>query len=186
MFKGKRAAQPWCGLLFFGIVSVSAQASAAEPSSSMPGMSTLKVALSGEISARCEISGGGVVDFGELAGGKQSIAPLALDCNVPFQIGFESAHGGLVHQERPSGQGPYAGILGYTVAVAVPTRRPAESMLRAEFDSRDLKSERSINSGAGIAVGVGFIKLTTARPEGAGLLAGQYAETLRVTIQPSV
>lgn len=144
---------------------------------------TLSVMVMGQIKPRCQIEGGANIDFGELNGGERAVALFDLDCNVPFDIGVVSTRGGLAHVTKPQGEGPYAGVLPYDVLLTVPTRAPQPSILRAAFTSQ---GGGRASSGDGIAVGGGKIEFRTHRPSGAGLLAGEYTETLTVTVSPRV
>lgn len=146
----------------------------------------LDVALVGRINARCELGGGGDIDFGELTGGEVATAQMALECNVPFDISLTSARGGLAHMTMPRGQGPFAGTLPYDVRVRVPTLRPEPGVLEGRFRSDDLISRQSLSSGNAIAAGGARLEIRTAMPSGAGLLAGSYTETLTVTLSPRV
>ena len=145
---------------------------------------TLNVTVTGQITARCEIQGGGDIDFGELTGGEHATALFGLDCNVPFDLGVSSARGGLAHVSKPQGEGPFSGVLPYDVTLTVPTLRPEPRVVRASFSSSDHTG--LLSSGDGIAAGGGKIEFRTRRPAGAGLLAGQYTETLTVTVTPRV
>ena len=145
---------------------------------------TLNVAVTGQIIPRCEIQGGGDIDFGELTGGERATALFGLDCNVPFELGVTSARGGLAHVSKPQGEGPFSGILPYDVTLTVPTLRPTPRVVQASFTSTDHTG--MLSSGDGIAAGGGKIEFRTRQPAGAGLLAGQYTETLTVTVTPRV
>ncbi|WP_306002865.1 hypothetical protein [Brevundimonas sp. C43] len=145
---------------------------------------TLNVAVTGRIVPRCEIQGGGDIDFGELTGGERATALFGLDCNVPFDLGVTSARGGLAHATKPQGEGPFSGVLPYDVTLTVPTLRPEPRTVRAIFSSVDHTGV--LSSGDGIAAGGGKIEFRTRQPAGAGLLAGQYSETLTVTVTPRV
>lgn len=145
---------------------------------------TLNVAVEGRIVPRCEIQGGGDIDFGELSGGEQATALFGLDCNVPFDLGVTSARGGLAHATKPQGEGPFAGVLPYDLTLTVPTLRPEPHVIRTNFSSIDHTGV--LSSGDGIAAGGGKIEFRTRQPAGAGLLAGQYSETLTVTVTPRV
>lgn len=146
----------------------------------------LEVALVGRIPGRCELGGGGDIDFGELTGGEIATAQMALDCNVPFELTLTSARGGLAHVTLPRGQGPFAGTLPYDVRVRVPTLRPEPGVLEGRFRSDNLISRQSLSSGSAIAAGGARLEIRTATPSGAGLLAGNYTETLTVTLSPRV
>jgi hypothetical protein len=161
-----------------------AGAAYAEPAAnkSIASFSRADVILSGRISARCDLAGGGDMDLGELSGGQVVRAQVALDCNTPFDLSFQSARGGLAHSLLPQGQGPFAGTLPYTLDVQVPVIGPRASVLQARYDSRGLMARKTLGSGDAIASGGARIEIRTGSPEGAGLLAGQYAETLSITV----
>ena len=144
------------------------------------------VIVSGRIASDCRLSGGGDIDFGELTGGEQVTADLALACNLPFDLSFQSERGGLAHVTKPRGEGPFAGTLGYTLNVAVPTLSPLAGMMSGAFSSADLTSRKTLTSGEAIAAGGGRLQIRTQVPQGAGLLAGEYYEVLVVTLQPKV
>lgn len=146
----------------------------------------LDVEVTGRITPSCRLAGGGEMDFGELTGGQEIQADFGLACNVPFDISFQSQSGGLAHVSKPRGEGPFAGLLGYTVNVAIPTLSPHAATLGGAFASRDLMAKKTLSSGDGIAQGGGRIQIRTDRPEGAGLLAGEYSEVLSVTLAPRV
>lgn len=145
---------------------------------------TLNVNVVGQIVPRCELQGGGDIDFGELTGGERATALFGLNCNVPFDLGVTSARGGLAHVSKPQGEGPFAGVLPYDVTLTVPTLRPEPRTVQASFSSADHMG--MLSSGDGIAAGGGKIEFRTRQPAGAGLLAGQYTETLTVTVTPRV
>ena len=44
---------------------------------------------------------------------------------------------------------------------------------------------RTLSSGSGVAAGGGLMTITTQRPTGAGLLAGDYSDSLRIIIAPN-
>ncbi len=168
--------------------ALTAVAGASAPDENQPrieaSFTRIELALSGRIPASCQLSGGEGIDLGELSGGEQVQGRFGLDCNLPFDLGFQSSRGGLAHLTHPQGQGPFAGTLGYTLNVKVPTRISASQggMLEASFTSDELVNRRTLSSGEAIAAGGGAFVLRTARPNGAGLLAGDYSETLTVTV----
>lgn len=177
-----------------GLMVLAAAAFAATPTTAEPmidkGVSgdsaRLDVVLNGKITPSCRLGGGGDVDLGELTGGEQVEASFALGCNVPFELNFQSMRGGLAHVTKPRGEGPYAGTLGYTLTVTVPTLKPAPAVMRGAFNSEELASGRTLSSGEAVAAGGGHLQLRTAMPRGAGLLAGEYSEVLSVTVAPRV
>jgi len=146
------------------------------------GDARIDMELAGRISARCDLVGGGDIDFGELTGGETARVRVGLDCNVPFDLSFESARGGLAHAVQPAGEGPYVGTLGYTLSVRVPVVEPQPRMLSGSYESRSLMARKTLVSGEAIAAGDVQLEIRTARPEGAGLLAGAYSETLTITV----
>lgn len=148
---------------------------------------TVEATLSGHITPSCQLSGGGEIDFGQLTGGETAAASFGLGCNVPFDIGFQSARGGLAHAALPQGQGPFAGTLGYTLSVIVPTLLPqGAATLNGSFTSQELVARKTLSSGDAIAAGGGQIRIRTSPTHGAGLLAGEYSETLSITVTPRV
>lgn len=173
-----------CAALALAIVAAgpaNAQSKAIEAT-----FSKLDLILTGHISDRCELAGGGDISFGELTGQETAVALLSLDCNVPFDLGLQSANGGLSHATLPMGQGPFAGNLGYTVNVQVPTIAPQPAVLQGSFNSAELKTRRTLSSGDAIAAGGGRLEFRTMLPTGAGLLAGEYSETFTVTLTPQL
>lgn len=144
------------------------------------------VAVTGRIVSDCRLTGGGTIDLGELTGNEVVTADFGLRCNVPFDLSFESASGGLAHVTKPRGEGPFAGTLAYTLNVAVPTVSPQDGMMSAAFSSAELVARKTLTSGDAVAAGGGRLQIRTQTPQGAGLLAGEYVETLNVTLQPRV
>ena len=146
----------------------------------------LNLGLSGNIASRCLLSGGGDIRFGELRGGEGALAAFGLDCNVPFDIDIRSSRGGLAHVAKPQGEGPFSGILEYDLRLTVPTLQPRPAMVEASYSSRQLLTKRTLSSGNGIAAGGGSLEFRMRQPEGAGLLAGQYTETVNLTVTPQL
>ena len=171
-----------CSVAMFGAALPSAVQAHEPPSDVAAFTPELSVTLTGRIEDRCSISGGGTMALGELTPGEGATADFSLDCNVPFELGLSSPRGGLAHATMPQGQGPFAGTLPYSVRVEVPVISPQPSMLDRSFDSRDLRSRRTMNSGEAIAAGGARLTFKTDTPSGAGLLAGDDSETLTVTV----
>lgn len=176
------------GLMALVLAAIaSASAASAEPKMDKGievSTSRIDLTVRGGITPRCQLSGGGDVDFGELAGNRTATASFGLDCNVPFDVGVQSARGGLAHSTMPQGQGPFAGTLPYELHLSFPTLRPARSTIQASFNSAEVMSRRNVSSGDGISGGAGKIEFRTQAPSGAGLLAGRYSETLMLTVTP--
>lgn len=144
------------------------------------------VMVTGRIVSDCVLTGGADFDLGELTGGEVVKANLGLRCNLPFDLTFESQRGGLAHIAKPRGEGPFAGLLPYTLRVVVPTLAPQAGTMSASYSSADLIARRTLSSGEAVAAGGGEIEFRMQQPQGAGLLAGEYSETLNVTLQPRV
>lgn len=174
------------GLMALVLAATTVTAASAETVSDSGSASSLDVIVKGKITASCRLSGGGDIDFGELTGGQQVEADFGLACNVPFDISFQSQGGGLAHVNKPRGEGPFAGRLGYTLNVAIPTINPIPAVLSGTFASENLVAKKTLSSGEGIAQGGGRIRILTNRPTEAGLLAGEYSEVLNITLAPRV
>lgn len=146
---------------------------------------SLDLALHGHIRESCEVSGGQAIDLGpDLRGGISVPGVFGLKCNTPFELTVASSQGGLAHRELPGGQGPYAGTLTYTVDVKVPVWKSAKvaGVLHGQFNSTELFGKRTMSSGDAIAAGGGEFTLRTQEPRGAGLLAGEYSDSLTITV----
>src|SRR5690606_5832854 len=171
----------------FGAMALAAAAAApARAETMVADGARLDVEVTGRITASCRLAGGGDIDFGELTGGQQVEADFGLSCNVPFDISFQSQSGGLAHVTKPRGEGPFAGRLGYTLNVAIPTINPNPAVMSGTFDSENLIAKKTLSSGEGIAKGGGRIRILTNRPSESGLLAGEYSEVLNITLAPRV
>lgn len=150
------------------------------------GVKSLDMLVHGTIGQHCAMGGVGGMNFGDLTRPDlQASAAIQFSCNVPFQVKVQAANGGLTNQTFPNGQGPYSGSLPYTIGFAVPVRKPAEWMVSADFNSRDLRAGRTFNSAGGIATQGMMLNVALGRPSGeAGLLAGDYSETIVITVTP--
>lgn len=148
--------------------------------------SAVNVTVVGSIKSSCHIGGGETINFGELVGNQRATSQLLLDCNLPFDLNIQAAHGGLTHTSQPLGEGPFAGQLPYQVKVTAPTISPAPGVLYGEFSSAQLVGKATVSSGSGISNGPGVIEFKTEVPEAPGLLAGSYSETVSVTLSPRV
>ena len=147
---------------------------------------SLDIAVSGAIRQHCAMGSIGDMDFGNLERRGLGIQTrVAFDCNVPFTMTIKGARGGLTHTRMPNGQGPYAGVVPYNLAVEMPIRHPAAEMVSRSFNSRQLQAGGVISSHGGIATdGMALaVQLGTPSSE-AGLLAGEYSETITITVSP--
>lgn len=142
------------------------------------------VALEARIPSRCELGRGADIDFGELTGGLSAVAHVGLECNVPFDLNIRAANGGLTHKSKPTGEGPFSGRLGYGLGIDVPVLAPVEGLMSGRYESRQLLSGVTLSSADAIAKGGAILRFETRAPEGAGLLAGEYSESIVLTITP--
>lgn len=142
------------------------------------------VLVQGDIPARCELGEGAEHNFGELRGNLSFNTAVHLKCNVPFDLKISAAFGGLAHNVMPNGQGPFSGRLAYALAVEVPVIDPAPRTIFKTYQSQELLGGATLSSDQGIADGQAQLKFRTGQPEGAGLLAGEYSETISLVLVP--
>lgn len=148
---------------------------------------SLDIAVSGTIGQRCALGSIGDMDFGDLQRrGLGAQSRVAFECNVPFIMTITGQGGALTHSAMPQGQGPYAGALPYSLGIAMPVRHPSAEVVTRTFESRELQAGGSISSNGGIAadgltlsIELGHLGNT------AGLLAGNYSETITITVSPT-
>lgn len=147
----------------------------------------IDIAISGSIRQQCALGSIGDMDFGNLQRrGLGAETRVAFNCNMPFTMTIRGRNGGLVNTLMPGGQGPYGGMLPYSLAVQMPVRHPAVQMLSRSFGSRQLQAGGTISSNGGIASDGMLLTVELGTPSGeAGLLAGEYAETITITVSPS-
>jgi len=147
---------------------------------------SVKILLSGSITANCSVGGGGNLEMGELSVPRRAVARFDLGCNLPFELVFRSSSGGIVHNERPQGEGPYVGTVPYRLDVTIPALSPQPMQLRADFTSDQMFSGGVLTSGEAIAAGGGEISLQTMVPGDRDLLAGEYIDTISIMINPRI
>jgi len=147
---------------------------------------SLDIAVSGSIRQHCAMGSVPDMDFGNLQRRGLGVqAQVAFDCNVPFTMTIKGAHGALTHTTMPNGQGPYGGALPYSLSVEMPVRLPATQVVSKSFDSRQIQAGGVISSNGGIATDGMRLAVELGHPSGeAGLLAGEYAETITITVSP--
>ncbi len=146
----------------------------------------LSIDVGGRIPERCSIESAAGIDFGDLnRPNLHAQRHLGFYCNVPFSVQMTSRNGGLVNSVYPTGQGPYAGRLRYTLGVDVPVRKPRSRIISKEFSSADMVGGVSFSSEGGIAIEGLDLRFAMSRPASeAGLLAGEYSEVIEITVQP--
>lgn len=151
------------------------------------GQKAVALNVHGRVSEHCAMGAIGDMRFGDLnRKNLQAAARVQLNCNVPFDMTIQAANGGLANDRYPHGQGPYAGTLPYTMAIAIPVRKPASSLVDRSFTSLELMGGRTISSQGGIALdGMAISVALGDAPGEAGLLAGNYGEKIVITITPS-
>lgn len=171
-------------LAALAVLALPASAAAAD----IENVRSLDLAVQGRISERCQMGSISDMDFGDInRAGLGATARVELSCNIPFNMSIQARNGGLAHLQMPAGQGPYSGTLPYTIGVMMPVRRPQASVVERTFEGRELRGAgRTISSEGGIATDGLALSVSLGRPSGeAGLLAGEYGETIEITITPS-
>ena len=170
--------------LLLGLAAAAVAASA--HANEVDNIKAVDIAVSGSIRQHCAIGSVDDMDFGNLERRGLGIrSRVAFDCNVPFTMTIKSAQGALTNIAMPNGQGPYGGSLPYSLGVEMPLRYPAAQMLDRTFDSRQLRAGGVISSNGGIATDGMVLAVELGMPSGeAGLLAGEYAETITITVSP--
>lgn len=169
-------------------IAFAAAAALASPAQAdeIAGVKSLDIAVNGTISQHCALGDVPDMDFGDLERRGLGVeARLAFDCNVPFTMMIKGARGALTHATMPNGQGPFGGALPYSLAVEMPVRHPATQVISKTFGSRQLQAGGVISSNGGIATDGMVLAVELGLPSGeAGLLAGEYAETITITVSP--
>jgi spore coat protein U-like protein len=147
----------------------------------------VEIAVSGTIRQQCSMGSIGNMDFGDLnRSGLAFQQRIAFDCNVPFTMTITGQSGALTHTTMPNGQEPYGGAVPYSVGIQMPVRFPAQKMINRTFDSRQLRGGGTISSNGGIATDDMLLAVQLGAPSGeAGLLAGNYSETITITVSPT-
>lgn len=146
--------------------------------------SSQRLLVHGDVTQHCSISSPGNVDFGNLdRDGLQANLAMGLDCNVPFVMNVSAQYGALTNIQFPNGQGPYAGSVPYALDLSIPARTPAATVITDSFNSRDLIGGKSISSQGAIATEGMTVHVALGHAGGeAGLLAGDYGETITITL----
>lgn len=153
----------------------------------LPPAPQVEINLHGTLPQECAMGNPGGVDFGDLNRPNLTAdVDVSLTCNVPFTISLKAEHGALTNEREPNGEGPYAGSLPYTLGLSVPVRLPSASIVEGSFASSALAGGESLSSGGGIALdGMQLHVALGSPPSEAGLLAGNYSETIVITVAPS-
>lgn len=148
---------------------------------------SLTLAVQGTIRQQCAIGNVGDMNFGDLNRvGLSATARVAFSCNIPFAMSIRGQNGALTHRTMPNGQGPYGGKVPYSIGVKMAVRHPSESIINRVFSGSEVQSGGLVSSDGGIATDGMIIDVALGRPSGeAGLLAGEYAETITITVMPT-
>lgn len=168
-------------------VTVFAASGVAQARPTVENVKRVELNVHGEIAQFCALGAIDDMSFGDLT--RQNLsrkARVALSCNVPFEMDIRAANGGLANDRYPQGQGPYAGTLPYTLDVSIPVLRPQSALVSRSFTSRQLMGGTAVSSAGGIALDGMDLTLSLGQPSGeAGLLAGNYGDTIVITVAPS-
>lgn len=184
---GKLAASTVLACVFGSVTAVSASAHAV-PTPVVPDYSdvnTLAVQVEGVISSRCALGSGRNIDFGDLNRPALAVVTMRLDCNLPFVLRLNAVNGVLAHAQMPGGQGGYSGSVPYGMDIDVPLLNPSLTRMGGVYSGAQLRAGVSLDSDRAIAAGGATLKFST-RGSNNDLLAGQYSETVSVTIQPKM
>lgn len=168
-------------LLVASAISMPAQAADIED------VTSFDIAVNGTIAQHCALGSIADMDFGNLdRRGLTARARVALDCNVPFTMTITGRNGALANALMPNGQGPYSGSVPYLLGVEMPVRHPSTEIVSKTFESRDIQGGGTISSNGGIATDDMYLDVELGQPSGeAGLLAGDYSETIVITVSPT-
>lgn len=172
------------GMALCSLLSLTATGASARDNINGKDLASVSVVLMGSIAAKCSVGGGGTIPLGELSGNRQAVARFDVGCNIPFELVFRSASGGIAHTKQPAGEGPYSGLVPYRLGVTVPALSPDPMQLHADFTSAQMVSGGVLSSGDAIASGGGEIRVQTEILQGRDLLAGQYADSISIVINP--
>lgn len=151
------------------------------------GVRSLEITMQGAIRQQCSLGDVEDMTFGDLTRqGLSAQTRVAFTCNLPFTMSIKGQNGALTHRTMPNGQGPYGGRLPYTIGVQMAVRHPAESMLSRSFSGGEVQAGGVLSSNGGIAMDGLLLQVAMGTPSGeAGLLAGDYSETITITVTPS-
>ena len=172
------------GVVVGCVLALGANSAAADD---LPAAKSLTLEVQGEIEEHCSFGPIPDLALGELGNVRGEYRRhVALDCNIPVDIRVKSANGGLANTAYPNGQGPYKGRLGYQLSLAMPIRKPAASVVTADFRSAQLVGGGTLSSNGGVAID--GMELTMRFDQLRGddaLLGGDYSEVIEITVSPS-
>jgi hypothetical protein len=150
----------------------------------------VSIELQGQIAPKCGLSGAdGRLDFGSLgaAGARQERAlAFTVNCNTPFIYAMSSTNGEMRGQSGTAGAAGLLGRFPYQVELTIPT--DDGGTLRKSCDSTQLAGASGQGAGceaeSGETTSMGKTAALTVSwdPVGGPLLAGQYADDLRISV----
>lgn len=185
---GTPAARSVKALVVFATAAMGIAAAQPAAAQDITNVKSVDIALVGHVTQRCTMgSSSETSDLGNLNRGRGAVnAQFQLDCNVPFSMSIQAQRGAIENLAMPNGQGGYQGSIPYSLNVELPIRRPAREVISKMFEGRSLVGGQTISSMGGIAQDGMLLRLNLGSvTSSAGLLAGQYGETIVITVTPS-
>lgn len=171
-------------ILIAGALLPVSVAHAEESDDASPEASSLTMRVHGDIEQHCQISTPKSVNLGDLQSPNvHADINVGFKCNTPFVLNIQADKGALTNVSSPNGDGPYAGALPYSMALSLPVRMPSNALISRTFTGANLKGGQQVSSQGGIATDGFTLSLVGGTPAGsAGLLAGDYGETITLTV----
>jgi hypothetical protein len=178
-----RAAIAWSALT----IAFCAASTAAAGTIDKTGASQLTLKVGGDIQSACGLAHVKDVSLGDLTQADLiADTDVGLQCNVPFNVTVKSDSGGLRNTRYPDGNGPYAGVRGYELTFAMSVQTPDSNVITNTFSAQQLASGQTISSGGGIASSGAHIHMILDQLTDPGLAAGDYSETIELSISPTL
>jgi hypothetical protein len=156
----------------------------------------VSVRLEGDILPECAIAGGAgpgganlalALDIGSMAGAGRSEYGFTVNCNAPFAYRLEAQYGALTQAGAKPGDGGFAAVLPYRVAVHIPTQRGAiDDICLGESLRAGRVTCPFSTSGNDVALGSAARLTITWEPQGRPPPAGEYVERLTITVAMSL
>ena len=152
---------------------------------------TLTMTVEGEVAPSCsfEFTDDSLTLEGDLPGALSGTASFMVDCNTPFAYSLISANGALAHDgsmQLASTSDMIAGFVPYSVTTTIPLEDGDTPEISDTCDSADILDGVGgcslTDSGTSIALDkTGTVEIS-APATGGPLLAGEYADTLTLTV----
>ena len=146
---------------------------------------TVALTLSGRIEQQCSVAfAQPSLDLRDLTEHRSASTGFDLNCNSPFSLRLSSEQGGLKSAHNGATVGEFADMLGYAATLSLPLDNGA--ILRTEdCRSEDLLAGAAcaqLLSGGQTALGKRAELDITWRESARPLIAGEYADVVRVTL----